>query len=258
MKDVAAQNADARHVLLRIISSYRLNRHFSIHLVHKHFDLEEGRVMVYGTVRGPTHPDFILCSPRVPEKCENLHGLYFRARPDGTMAAYEYTTDPCEDLSEHTDFVAEFVAAVLRLGVQDIFALTGKEPKTKHYTEFEMSDLSSTILVNNPMWLPGPSERSTSTDWISSEGVDPQPADGNRKGPGIITLTDCTKTTSGGHYNFTCSETRNGTHYQKRMVVWDEGKGGQQEQLTLNGEIIPIDSELFAIISNARQMVKPF
>lgn len=214
--------------------------------------------MVYETVRKPNHPDFILCSPRVPDRCENLHGLYFRACPDGTMAAYEYTTDPCEDLSDHTDFVAEFAAAVLRLGVQNVFALTAKKPETKRYTEFEMSDLSSTILVNNSTWLPGPGGNSTSTDWISSEGVDSQHTGGNGNGDGIITLTDCTKTQSGGHYNFTCSRTRNGTHYQTKRTAWDDGKGGQQEQLTLDGEIIPIDSEPFAIISFARQMVQAF
>lgn len=47
--------------------------------------------MVYETVRGPNHPDFVLCSPRDPVKVANLRGLYYRVFPGDKMAAYEYT-----------------------------------------------------------------------------------------------------------------------------------------------------------------------
>jgi len=201
--------------------------------VHKHFDLEEGGVMIYETVRGPNHPDFILCSPRAPGRCED---------PMASTSGPIWTGVNRECSSAHADFVAEFVAAVLRLGVQDVFSLTAKKPETKRYTKFEMSDLSSTILVNNPTWLPGP-------HWISSEGVDPW-----------YHHSDCAKTQTGEHYHFTCSRTLGGIQiqYQQKSAVWDDGKSGQQEQLTLDGEVIPVDSEPFATISYARQMVEAF
>ena len=245
MKSAATEHAAARRTLLKIIARHGLQHHFSIHLVHKHFEIPEGRIMVYETVTGPNHPAFILCSPRAPEKCENLRGLYFRARPGGTMAAYEYTTELGEDLSSYTDFVSEFSTTVTGLGVQDVFALTAKKPESARFTEFEMPDLNSTVLVTNANWLPSSSVPPTSTDWITNCGPE----------GGIITLTDCTKTTSGSHYNFTCSRTRSGAHYQQKGVWVDDGKGGMEPQFFLNGVPVPRDSEPFAIISRASQMV---
>ncbi|KAF1828992.1 hypothetical protein BDW02DRAFT_455516, partial [Decorospora gaudefroyi] len=154
MKDTASKHARAHAQLLGLIASHGLAQQFSIHLIHKHFDIPEGRVMVYETVRGPNHPDFVLCSSRKPEKVENLRGLYFRALSGGKMAAYEYTTESGEDMSEHADFVAKFAQTVLALGVQDVFALTAKKFHSGVLTEFEMSDVISTILVSNPTWLP--------------------------------------------------------------------------------------------------------
>lgn len=69
------------------------------------------------------------------------------------MVAYEYTTEPGEDLSAHADFISTFAQAVFDLGVQAVFALTAKKLDREVLTEFEMSDLLSTVLVNNPTWL---------------------------------------------------------------------------------------------------------
>ena len=212
--------------------------------------------MVYETVRGPNHPDYMLCSPQNPEKYNNIQGLYYQVCLDGTMAAYEYTTDSIQDISKYSEFVAEFAVAVLRLGVKDVFALTAKQPETKRFSEFELSDLCSTILVANPSWLPNTAGNSTSTDWISSASIGPHIRNDERKKDGIITLTDCTKTTSGGHYNFTCSKTRDGTHYQQKPATWEDNGGKVQEQLFLDGELVPVDSEPFIIINSARKIIE--
>lgn len=87
MKMAAVNNSKSHAILLGIIAAHGLADHYSIHLVHKHFDIPDGRVMVYESVRGRTHGDFILSSARVPGTCRNLHGLYFKAALDGKMVA---------------------------------------------------------------------------------------------------------------------------------------------------------------------------
>lgn len=71
-----------------IIASHGLSQHFSVHLVHKYFDIPDDRVIVYETVEGKNYGGFILCSPRKPENCVGLRGLYFKAAPGGFMFAY--------------------------------------------------------------------------------------------------------------------------------------------------------------------------
>ncbi|KAL9024198.1 MAG: hypothetical protein Q9196_006693 [Gyalolechia fulgens] len=154
VRDTASKHAKAHAQLLGLIASHGLARQFSLHLVHKHFDIPEGRVMIYETVRGLNHPEFVLCSPQDPARVANLRGLYFRALPGGKMAAYEYTTELGEDMGRDAGFVAKFAQTVMTLGVQDVFALTAKGFQHSLLTEFEMSDMASTILVNNATWLP--------------------------------------------------------------------------------------------------------
>ncbi|KAI9828406.1 MAG: hypothetical protein M1832_002834 [Thelocarpon impressellum] len=248
MRQAAAQNAGALRALLEIIHSHGLEKVFSVHLVHKHFDIPEGRVMVYETVHGPNHPDFVLSSPRLPERCENLRGLYFQATPDNKMVAYEFTTDPGDDLAPYAAFVLEFNATVIDHGVRNVFALTAKATETKVLTEFEMPDLASTILACQPSWLPTEGQDNTSTDWISKEAT---VAGGV---PGVIQLK-CIETRSTGHYNVTCSRTRSGQHYQSRPVG-PSGEGQTEEsELYLDGKLLSADSEAFAIISHARDIV---
>lgn len=251
MKDTASKHAKAHAQLLGLVASHSLAQQFSIHLIHKHFDIPEGRIMVYETVRGPNHPDFVLCSPQDPAKVASLRGLYFRALPGGKMAAYEYTTESGEDMSPHADFVAKFAQTVLALGVQDAFALTAKKFHNGVLTEFEMSDVISTIHISSPTWLPSvDSETSTSTDWIAIPDYAAYTNVADDRVPGIISLK-CTITRSTGHFNVTCSKTRKGTHYQQRPAM----SGGE---LLLNGESLPEDSEAFAVISHARALVKAF
>lgn len=248
MRDIAAQNAGALNSLLKIILSHKVGHIFSVHLIHKHFDLPEGRVMVYETIHGSKHPDFVLSSPRTPERCENLRGLYFQATPDNNMTAYEFTTDPGENLAPYAEFVLEFNNAVMELGVRHVFALTAKATDTKVLTEFEMPDLASTILAHQPSWLPTDSEHSTSTDWIANEET---VTDGV---PGIIQLK-CLTTRTSNHYNVTCSSTRSGSHYQQKSVGHLGENDQERADLYLDGELLSADSEAFNMISHAREII---
>lgn len=253
MKMAAVHNYKSHAILLGIIAAHGLADQYSVHLVHKHFDVPDGRVMVYETVRGNTHGDFILSSPRVPENCPNLRGLYFKAERDGNMVAYEFTTEPGRDMSTHRDFVAKFASVVMELGVQDIFALTVLSicPKDKTPTEFELGHVGSTVLVSNASWLPTQDvSMATSTDWIATDDY-AHCADGSVPG---ITQLKCSVTRSGGHYNVTCSRTRNGSHLGHAPDPF-AAQQPQDPVLTLNGEILREGSEPFAIISHALEMV---
>lgn len=167
--------------------------------------------MTYETIKSKSHKDFVLCSPREPQKYPNVRGLYFKAIPGESMVAYEFTTELGADLSAHEDFVAEFALSVLQHGAQDIFALTALSicPQDKVLTEFEMGHVLSTVLVSDASWLPAQDiAASTSTDWMATPDY-AQYADGSV--PVIIQLK-CLITRSTKHYNVSCSTTRKGNH----------------------------------------------
>ncbi|KAI4179336.1 MAG: hypothetical protein LQ346_007222 [Caloplaca aetnensis] len=253
MTEAAAKHAKAHAQLLGLIASYGLGPQFSVHLTHKHFNLPEGRIMVYEAIRGPRHSDFVLCSPRDPEKViSTVRGLYFRALPGGKMIAYEYTTQPGMDMSKYHDFVATFAQTALALGVQDVFALTVRNFHVGCLTEFELPDMLSTILICDQTSLPE-AATSTPTDWHATpDYVDY--ADLVDDGiPGIISLK-CIKTRSNKHYNVTCSQTRNGSHYEQTAPSPPK-QNMHDGALFLNGNPLPQDSDAFAVISRARELL---
>ncbi|KAG5982643.1 hypothetical protein E4U55_001623 [Claviceps digitariae] len=254
MKEAAASHATAHAVLLGIIAAHGVTDIFSLHLVHKHFDIPEGRIMAYETIKSKSHQDFVLCCPRQPQKCPNARGLYFKAIPGESMIAYEFTTESGADLSAHEDFVAEFASTVLQHGVQDIFALTAMSvcPREKVLTEFEMGHVLSTILVSDATWLPAQDIAvSTSTDWMATPDY-AQYANGSV--PGIIQLK-CTKTRSGSHFNVTCSTTRTGRHLGHAPDPFS-GETPMDYRLSINGKVLEEGTEPHAIISHALQLVE--
>ncbi|KAL4903324.1 hypothetical protein BDW74DRAFT_179743 [Aspergillus multicolor] len=150
MSTAAAANANAHAILLGIIASHGLEDIFSLHLV-------------------PSISTSPMAVPRTPGRYPNLRGLYFKACADGrTMTAYEYTTEPGADLSAHEDFVKKFASMTIKLGVEDIFALTAHSlcPENSTLTEFEVVHILSTILVAGATLLPAQDiVASTSKDW---------------------------------------------------------------------------------------------
>lgn len=291
MSNAATEHSKEHAILLGIIAAHGLRGIFSLHLIHKHYDIPEGRFMVYENVQSTGHQDFVLCSPRLPEKYPNTRGLYFKAIAEGRMAAYEFTTEPGVDLSAHEDFVAKFSSAVIRLGVQDIFALTAMSicPENTVLTEFEMADALSTVLVPDASWLPAQDmAASTPTDWIATQDYEK-----HAEGPvsGTIQLKSlearsklghynigCTETRSGNHYKLTkrtqldtgdgletlstpgyynigCTETRSGNHYKLERSQFGTGDGPEDPILEINGEVLQRGSEPHAIVSHALSLV---
>ncbi|KAI1075150.1 hypothetical protein F5B20DRAFT_595307 [Whalleya microplaca] len=254
MRDVASQNAKAHAILLGMIAAEGLADKFSLHLIHKHFDVPVGRVMVYETIKGKDHSDFVLCSPRVPEKYPNMRGLYFKAVAGGNMVAYEYTTEPGADLSTHSDFVERFAEKSLELGAQDVFALTAIPicAPNRLLTEFEMANVLSTISLSDASWLPGYKRgNATPTDWNASEDY-AKYADGSV--PGIIQL-QCIKEKDDCHYQFDCSTTRSGRHIGHAGDPFS-GETPQEIVHSINGEPLQEGTEGFAVVTHALQLIE--
>ncbi|KFX94061.1 hypothetical protein V490_04540 [Pseudogymnoascus sp. VKM F-3557] len=272
-KDVATMHESGRNKLLGLISSHKLEGVFSVHLVHKHFDLPENRVMVYEMIKGSAgNPDFQISCPRDPSTCENLHGVYFTAATGGRMVAYEYTTDPLVDISSHNDFFRQFSNLVMELGLQNVYALTLKYlkgPSLMH--EFEMPDLGSTVLVPDSSWIPG-AEGSVSTDWGFST------ATGDFSDAAV--RSRCTVTRSNKHYEITkyepddseagdglgggivsltrCTETRSGKHHERPKRHAEGADGAKSDRLMINGELLLPGSTVFGIVTHARQLISAF
>ncbi|KAI9807711.1 MAG: hypothetical protein M1826_004550 [Phylliscum demangeonii] len=162
--------------------------------------------------------------------------------------------DPTTSPSSYPSFLTAFHDALLRLKVADVYALTAKAPETRIMTEIEMADVRATVLATvlaaavatAPSTRPSTENESTSTDWIATDAV---LSDGV---PGIVQLK-CTTTRSDSHYNFTCSTTRAGTHYGADKK--DREHADDDLQLFLNGEVLRSDSEAYAIIRRARDLV---
>jgi hypothetical protein len=240
-------HVSARDHLLGMIASAGLSKIFSVHLIHKHFDIPEGRIMVYETISRGHHQAFQICSPRKAENCENLRGYFFRDTEAGKMQAYEYTTDPGMGADKYSAFITLFAGELFRMGVQDVFALTLKQSNpASQMHEFEMPEYGSTILVQDPSWLVDAANTgtSTSTDW----GV-------ATPGDGIVSLSDCTKTRSGKHHpvGSKCTKTRSEKHYKTGSMTCNGDK-----ELTLDGRILARDSEAFAIISHAMDVIEAY
>ena len=163
----------AREQLLNLISEHSLNAIFSVHLLHKHSDVPEGKVMVYELVRGH-HPTFRVLVPRSvsgPKGKENpAVAKYFFATASSTMKAYEYSREPMPNIEQHRWFFPVFAQLVLDLEVQDIFCL-GVIPlmQLTGAMEIELPEFHSTVFVQD-LELPGPS---TITDWVNpAEALD--------------------------------------------------------------------------------------
>ena len=168
---------NARATLLGIIATHGLAGTFSLRLIHKHFTIFPGQIMVYDKIEYTVDKNpFLLCSPRTLQP--DAGGLHFKAAPGGDMIAYELTREPGADLSAHKDFVAEFASKTPELGVQDVFALTALaiRPQDAFVTEFEVCHhVQSKVLVFVIGLLMAHNVQgstSTCTDWIATAGYD--------------------------------------------------------------------------------------
>ena len=230
--NTTSKHQKAKDILLELIFEHKVNAIFSVHLVHKHFDAPDDHVMVYETFQSPDHPTFQVFSPKSNHTTTSLRGKYFLALPEGTMRAYEYTTDPLPDVSRYNNFITAFSRTVLRLGVEKIFALTVRSPQAFDSNEIELPDLRATVLIQNSSWLP----EGISTDWANEI------------------------TTNVLEHGAPMREVRIGNKCVWGMwhgrATFEDGSGsGDNGVVTLNGSPLEPNSDAFNVISRARQYI---
>jgi hypothetical protein len=207
-RDDSDKHATARTQLLNLIADHDLSHIFSVHLVHKHYPIPEGRVMVYQRTEGQNH-SYLLCTSRSPEDIDGLRGMYFMAAPkesgEGKMVAYEYTNEAGADLSAHEGFVSAFVETATRLGVEKIFALTAVPVSSlsNALAEVELPSHSSTVLVSESLLPEFDGMPSSETDWV------PGSASPEASVPGTVTTTVTCFYDRAGNHNY---------HGDKRMA----------------------------------------
>lgn len=232
-KDTTTKDAEAaREGLLNLISDHGLSDVFSLHLLHTHFDVPEAQVMVYVTVHGPNHPTYQVMAPRRPEDGPSLRGRYFFAAPDGSLKAYEYSSDPQPDITHFRTFCSIFGRELIQLRMQDVFAL-GIRPyyALTNYTEVEIPDAHATVFVEN-LELAGSFE----TDWTNSKRWDEGlPLNQAKSGDGR------------------CKRSR-ARHLAMGPESWAKDEQGN-DVLDLEGHYLPAGCEAFNVLTNAMKYV---
>lgn len=236
-KDTTTKDAEAaREELLKLISDHGLNDIFSLHLLHRHFDVPDAQVMVYVTVHGLNHPTYQVMASRRPEDVPSLRGRYFFAAPDGSLKAYEYSSDPQPDITHFRGFCSMFWKEVIRLRMQDVFAL-GLRPyfAITNYTEIEIPDARATVFIEN-FELAG----SLETDWTNpskrwDEGLPLKQAKAARK----------------------CARGKKPWRSRHKAVgpkSWAKDDQGN-DVLNLEGHCLPTGCEAFNVLTNAMKYV---
>ncbi|KAH8115083.1 hypothetical protein DFH11DRAFT_144550 [Phellopilus nigrolimitatus] len=213
----AAEAADkmqsVRDELASIMTEHNVADIFSVRLVHKHFDMLPGEMATFRKVTVPDVCDAIVMGPVKPTEGVQLYGKNFAVNNNGELVAYEFTTDANTggDVGQYPEFVKKVTELLVRSGACAVFGLSW-EPlqEDEQYTEFELADERSTVMVPAAIFPRDASDTILDTNWFSLVKE---------------AKTNCTVTRSGKHYG--CNQTRSGKHYgvQNVMQAAKEGKG---------------------------------
>ncbi|KAF8523270.1 hypothetical protein BU17DRAFT_85956 [Hysterangium stoloniferum] len=190
----------ARNQLLSIIDRFGLNNEFGVRLIHKHFDLMDGEVMVFRHVMVKDVCEAVVMGPLPIGEAGVIEGKNFLIDINSrALVPYEFTTNGGCDPSKYPDLVHALLEADVESDALHVFGLIAKPKQlTEAYTEFELPALKSTIMVPARM-IPvdvNDGEVEISTNWIGGDPK-PEPVDG------------CTITRSNKHHGLNCRATRN-------------------------------------------------
>jgi hypothetical protein len=170
----------------------------SVRLVHKHFDIEDGEVMVINEVAVPSHGKVQVMRPTEIAGVRPLYGVHFFVDADGTLQAYEYSPSEVPDTSNLEPFLVEFCRLVTERGLQHKFGLKlngDTNLDQSGWTEFEFSEERSTIMIPTGMPTPGGEyEVNVSTEWYAEE-----PRDEKRCSHSVRNCKHCVHCSHRGH-----------------------------------------------------------
>jgi hypothetical protein len=156
-----------------LLAKHKVPRGVSIRLVHKHFDVQDGEVMMFKNVVLPSLDTVQAMRPIQSTNVSNLRGIHFFVDQDGKLQAYEYSTAEVPNLSKFGEFLAEFCCMVTKRGLQRKLGLKMKcegQLESTNWTEYELPAQRSTIMIPKGLPMPEEAQRDrpgykVSTEW---------------------------------------------------------------------------------------------
>ncbi|EJP65397.1 uncharacterized protein BBA_05728 [Beauveria bassiana ARSEF 2860] len=136
----AAPDAQSQHLehLRELLHKHKVPKGVSVRLLHKHFNTNDGEVMIPWCPRGAAQP----------------RGIHFFVADDATLQAY---------------FLSEFCRVVIERGLQRTFGLKllcEEEEEHTGWTEFELNSERGTVMFPRGMPMPtGESDFTVTTEW---------------------------------------------------------------------------------------------
>jgi hypothetical protein len=218
--DLAQNLEHVRKALVSIISSFGLGDYFGVRLIHKHFDVFEGENMVFRHTKVEGVCEAVVMGPVLIDTASTFQGKHFLVDRSGPLVPYEYTNNGSTDISQYPEFASAFAKAILDSSTSRVFGLVAKPKQLQEdYTELEIPDIRSTIMVPERMVPHIADSESICTNWVVGV-VDPEPVDG------------CIQTRSGAHHGLWCRKTRN-SHTKTRSFEF-QGVLGLQLDAVVN------------------------
>lgn len=144
-------------VLRSLLVKHKVPNYVCIRLIHKHFDVNAGEVMLLKDLEIAERGRLSVLRPTQAATAPALHGIHFLVDDDGQLQPYEYSTLLSPDTSVLEPFFAEFCDVVLKRGLQQKLGLKIDRPsKTDKvgWTEYEFAEDRSTMMI--PEGWPAP------------------------------------------------------------------------------------------------------
>ena len=161
------------NVLRQLLTKHEILKDVSIRLIHKHFDIQDGEVMVFSKVDLPYYGTIQTMKPVLPSPDDQkLRGINYFANDQGSVQAYEYAECEVPDMEKFACLLQEFCGIVTERRLRHRFGLKLKvedELDRISWTEFEFHEKRSTIMLQEGMPMPeGTFDHVVSTEWNSS------------------------------------------------------------------------------------------
>ncbi|KGQ06988.1 hypothetical protein BBAD15_g7713 [Beauveria bassiana D1-5] len=167
----AAPDAQSQHLehLRELLHKHKVPKGVSVRLLHKHFNTNDGEVMMFQNVPVSNHGHVKIMKPVVPERSSQPRGIHFFVTDDATLQAYEYAMTNVPDMGDFQDFLSEFCRVVIERGLQRTFGLKllcEEEEEHTGWTEFELNSERGTVMFPRGMPMPtGESDFTVTTEW---------------------------------------------------------------------------------------------
>jgi hypothetical protein len=215
--DVSEHHKD-RDDLCALLRKHSLPLGINVRLIHKHFDTLNNEVMVFRSLGCSSVANFQIMGPMLLPHVPTLRGLHYLVDEFSHLQPYEYTTSEGPDLSQYPAFLEEFTEMIVDRGLQRKWGLKSGLDGDNSYTEFEVPEKRSTIMIPTEVALPTlESTKTVVTDWANVQGTSPL-----AKGNCIETRSTHHQTSKVGKDEYYLADTR----LERGSVIYDVVRSG--------------------------------